>query len=188
MTLKGGEASKCYACGATKRATYLPITDIKTTEVLDVMILSQTMLSTMQENELKKLLIFADGRQDAAFQASWMSERSKRFHLRFQAKKVLDSFDGELDKALSYDGFVSRLVLKAEENYIYPGGSFKKDELNKRIRWFLIDEIASARQRNSIENLGMCKVVYDGIESNDFFEEWALKLGTSAEKSLPSIS
>jgi len=28
----------------------------------------------------------------------------------------------------------------------------------------------------------MCKVVYDGIESNDFFEEWALKLGTSAEK------
>ena len=182
IELKGGEASKCYACGATKRATYLPITDIKTTEVLDVMILSQTMLSTMQENELKKLLIFADGRQDAAFQASWMSERSKRFHLRFQAKKVLDSFDGELDKALSYDGFVSRLVLKAEENYIYPGGSFKKDELNKRIRWFLIDEIASARQRNSIENLGMCKVVYDGIESNDFFEEWALKLGTSAEK------
>jgi hypothetical protein len=41
------------------------------------MILAQTMLSSMNEEELKKILIFADGRQDAAFTSSWMSEGYK---------------------------------------------------------------------------------------------------------------
>ena len=175
--LKNGESEKCYACGSTKRSQYLPITEIKTTEVLDVMILAQTMISTMSEQELKKLLVFADGRQDAAFQASWMSERSKRFHLRFLAHKAISEFVGTLDYALGFDGFVATLSQKAEENYIYPSGGFKKDELNKRIRWFMIDEFASSRQRSSLENLGMCKIVYEGL--NDFCDEWSFKFGIS---------
>lgn len=182
-------AEKCQACGMTSRNDYLPITQIRTTEVLDVMILAQTMLSSMNEEELKKILIFADGRQDAAFTASWMSERSKRFYLRFIAHKIIESFESPYDEALSYDGFVSRLSIESETRRIYPGGGFKQDELSKRIRWFLIDEFYSSRQRVSLEQLGMVSVLYDGISNSELseFEEYVDLLGLGSMDELKDI-
>ena len=46
------------------------------------------MLTMMSEPTLRKLLIFADSRQDAAFQAGWMDERAKRFRLRHIAYQI----------------------------------------------------------------------------------------------------
>ncbi len=88
-----GHMSQCPACGTYDRGgkdfrrtrTIIPA---RSRDVGDVTILSQSMLSAMPEEKLRKLLIFADNRQDAAFQAGWMEERGKRFRMRHASPAV----------------------------------------------------------------------------------------------------
>lgn len=82
MRAFAGEPKTCAACGAPNWTRSPTISGTTNAAVQDVMILAQSMLTAMQEPAMRKLLIFADNRQDAAFQAAWMEERSKRLRLR----------------------------------------------------------------------------------------------------------
>lgn len=192
MNLYDDKITKCPSCSALIRAGhYNMITDIYSPEVLDVMILGQSMISAMPERTLQKLLIFADGRQDAAFQAAWMNARSKRFNVRYINYKVIDEFKSDFDRAMPLDKLVSRLSEETIKQGVFSDTGFKKEELNKRIRWFLIDEFMSQRQRSSLEKLGLVSVVYDGIninnKHNDFFKLWASRLGVDAESLVNTV-
>ena len=44
----------------------------------------------------KKLIIFADSRQDAAFQAGWMQDHARRIRLRHMMHSVIDASDSRL--------------------------------------------------------------------------------------------
>ena len=52
---------------------------VRATNVADVHVMTQDMA---HHAERKRLLVFADNRQDAAFQAGWMKDHARRFRLR----------------------------------------------------------------------------------------------------------
>ncbi len=164
----------CRACGSTKT-----VSGTRSAEVADVNTLAESMLSAMDEPTLRKLLIFSDNRQEAAFQAGWMKERSRRHELRHLLYVIVQ----EADEPLSLDALVNRLVDRAEEHRVLEVGHTQDDlkRAQMRVRWFLLQEFASMRERRgSLETLGLARVEYDGLTADadrEFFGRWADAFG-----------
>ncbi|MCG2766883.1 MAG: DEAD/DEAH box helicase [Anaerolineae bacterium] len=167
VTAFPGPLSKCYACNSSKT-----VTGTRSAEVGDVAMLAQFMLASMTEKRMQKLLIFADNRQDAAFQAGWMDERSKRFRLRHLLYQALHESP---DKNWSLDDITEHLLGEAEAQEVLAFEN-REDEA-KRIRWFLLEEFASPQQRrSSLEALALAEVTYEGLSdasSDSMFEKWS---------------
>lgn len=164
----------CKACGSTKS-----VSGTRSAEVADINTLSESMLSAMDEPTLRKLLVFSDNRQEAAFQAGWMKERSRRHELRHLLYTIVQ----EADEPQSMDALVNQLVDRAEENRVLEVGH-TEDDLRKaqmRVRWFLLQEFASmAGRRGSLETLGLARIEYEGLTEDadaDFFGRWAESFG-----------
>lgn len=193
MALFEGDMKYCPSCSTSiMRGSYNMISEIRSVEVSDVMIIGQSMLSAMPEKELQKLLIFADSRQDAAFQAAWMNMRSKRFNMRYLNYTAIKNFKSEFDNAISFDKMVSLLTDEAFNVGIYKDSGFNKEAVNKKIKWFLIDEYVSTRQKSNLERIGLVSVVYYGLNENyegdAFIKEWAQKLRVTEEKVINTIT
>ena len=71
----------------------------------DVHILAQAMINAAPEGH-KKLICFADSRQDAAFQAGWMQDHARRIRLRHMMYQVIAE-DGQ---SLAIDAITDRLM------------------------------------------------------------------------------
>lgn len=173
----------CRACGAVKRGESEVVRTTKSPDVSDITILAQSMLSAMPEKTLQKLLIFADNRQDAAYQAGWMEERSKRFRLRHLLYKILEESPEDIWR---FDKLSVRLLEEAQKEGILRRRAYQKmdDPEPMRVRWFLLEEFATNQQRrSSIENLGLARVYYEGLEKIDseFFNQWAERFGVEPE-------
>lgn len=176
---------RCIACGATDRGGFPPVRASKTFTVSDVTILSQSLLTAMPERSLQKLLVFADNRQEAAFQAGWMEERSRRFRLRHLLYRILHQ---ETSRIWTVQSLTEQIIEEGQAEGILPAITYERRDQETRIKWFLLEEIASHQQRrSSVENLGLAKVSYDGLsmEANPrYFMEWAQKLGVAPENLL----
>lgn len=74
-----GKLTRCVSCGAAGRrfsGNYRePARPVRATTVADVHVLAQSMI---HRAERRRLLVFADNRQDAALQAGWMQDRRSR--------------------------------------------------------------------------------------------------------------
>ncbi|MBU0610323.1 MAG: hypothetical protein KKI08_20750, partial [Armatimonadetes bacterium] len=183
VTVRGffGGLNKCAACGAPNWTLAKTISGTRSSAVQDVMILAQSMLTAMQEPAMRKLLIFADNRQDTAFQAGWMEERSKRLRLRHLLYRLLEE---DPTRPWGLEPLTTRLLDVAQEEGILSYSAHLDEALLKRVRWFLLQEFASMRERRgSLETLGLARVGYAGLvvdEDPDFFERWALTFGLQA--------
>lgn len=168
-----GEPKTCAACGAPNWTLARTISGTRSRAVQDVMILAQSLLTAMQEDSMRKLLIFADNRQDAAFQAGWMKERSKRVWLRHLLYQILNT---EPSRAWSLEDLSWQLLAEGQAHGIVAIDSSSDDKEHRRIRWFLLQEFASRRdRRGSLETLGLATVVYPALTveaDRDFFERW----------------
>jgi hypothetical protein len=169
----------CRSCGARNQEGSPLVTYMGSQEVYDVMILAQTMLSVMPESDLRKLLIFADSRQDAAFQAGWMESRSFRFRVRHLAYQILDQ---HRDHAFTFNDLVDRIDDLAVETGFIPAHGEQHDEHMVKIRWMLLEEFSAAterQRRNSLEQIGLARIDYDGVRPEHmgaFAEQWATRL------------
>src|SRR5262249_21984463 len=78
-----GFLSSCLSCTSKGRPMGRryrePMRPVRAVNVSDVHVLAQDMV---HHAERKRLLLFADNRQDAAFQAGWMKDHARRFRLR----------------------------------------------------------------------------------------------------------
>ena len=78
-----GQLTTCLSCNApgSERpgAWREPARPVRAVTVADVHVLAQNIV---HRSERKRLLVFADNRQDAAFQAGWMRDHARRFRLR----------------------------------------------------------------------------------------------------------
>ncbi|MBU1238849.1 DUF1998 domain-containing protein [Myxococcota bacterium] len=146
-------------------------------------IIAQAMLSGMSEPDLQKLITFVDNRQDAAFQAGWMEDRSKRFQLRHILYRILAQESG---KCWALSPLVARMIDEGISQGIFVGKSADYQEDEKRVRWFLIEEFAQqAQRRRNLENLGLVETIISGIGVNDwpeFYSAWSKVLGHSPEE------
>ncbi|NMC72417.1 MAG: DEAD/DEAH box helicase [Myxococcales bacterium] len=183
VVLHQGEMKTCLACGTAAKGYEEIVTPARSSEVADVTILAQSMLTAMREESLRKLLVFSDNRQDAAFQAGWMEERSRRFRLRHLLYKVLDS---DRERVWSLEKLTERIVDLAKQQKVLKVGAWDDEDSFTRVRWFLLEEFASTGQRRgSLETLALAEVRVRGIdvaEMDGFYGRWAPKLRVRPEE------
>lgn len=180
-----GQLTRCLSCGTpgrTRGSGYRePARPVRAVNVADVHVLAQEML---RYAERKRLLIFADNRQDAAFQAGWMRDHARRFRLRaLMAERIeagtisVGDLVAELDKRLDEDDPLSRALLPEvwEQHPKDSEAHAHSDERKYYLRTQVMREVATGvKQRIGLEPWGRMCVDYDGLTAEvSFIREWA---------------
>lgn len=184
-----GVLKSCVACQTPAR--YVggrlrePARPVRAVSVSDVHVLAQSM---MHLSERPRLLVFADNRQDAAFQAGWMRDHARRFRLRTlvaqqiaTGRSSLSDIVHGLDDLMAQDTELSAALLPEVWRAVpFEDNSTKHAEERRYfLRIHLIRELAtSTRQRLGLEPWGRIRVSYSGIdEALPFVQSWAERLG-----------
>ncbi len=171
-----GLLSQCLSCKSNLRpiGTRLrePARPVRATNVADVHVLAQDMV---QHAERRRLLVFCDNRQDAAFQAGWMKDHARRFRLRsLMAEAIAGGPQSvgdlalHLDKALERDEALSRALIPEVWQVARKEGSGGEHERQRRkfLRIQVLREVTvSSRNAVGLEPWGRMRVEYQGLES-----------------------
>ncbi len=188
-----GQLSSCVSCtskGRPQGSGYRePMRQVRAINVSDVHVLCQDMV---HHAERKRLLLFADNRQDAAFQAGWMKDHARRFRLRSLMAEVLKDKPlsaGDLiyalDELLGKDDQLSRVLLPEVWRFVPKSGHLATHnrERVKFIRIQVLRELTmAANQQLGLEPWGRMKVDYLGLDPGAaFMQKWANTLGIPPE-------
>ncbi len=186
-----GYLSSCLACGArggNRAGGYRePARPVRATTVSDVHVLGQNMLLHGHE---ERLLVFADNRQDAAFQAGWMRDHARRFRIRSLMLEKLNNGPitiGDLaawmDERLHNDRALSEALIPEVWRIYRPEAAPQKhrDEMRYFLRILVLRELTTGiRQRIGLEPWGRLRVDYRGLTPElPFIKKWATVAGVS---------
>ena len=189
-----GMLASCLSCGATGHrsgAHYRePARAVRAINVSDVHVLTQDMV---HHAERRRLLVFCDNRQDAAFQAGWMKDHARRFRLRaLMAEGIkprpcsVGDLVAWLDDRLESDETLSRALLPEVWQVARREGAGGRhaQERRKYLRFQVLREVAlSSRQALGLEPWGRMKVEYEGLDASlPWVQDHAHGLGMSAER------
>ena len=189
-----GMLASCLSCGATGHrsgAHYRePARAVRAINVSDVHVLTQDMV---HHAERRRLLVFCDNRQDAAFQAGWMKDHARRFRLRaLMAEGIkprpcsVGDLVAWLDDRLETDETLSRALLPEVWQVARREGAGGRhaQERRKYLRFQVLREVAlSSRQALGLEPWGRMKVEYEGLDASlPWVQDQAHRLGISAER------
>ncbi len=195
-----GNLSSCLSCGARGkpmgRRFREPIREVRAVNVSDVHVLAQDMV---HHAERKRLLLFADNRQDAAFQAGWMKDHARRFRLR---SLMADAMKGvsvnigdmtmKISEQLEQNEALSRALIPEVWRAVPMEGTggMHEDERLHFLRIQVLREVTTAaNQQIGLEPWGRMKVTYRGLEpSARFVQTWSQKLKIPPEDLLAGIS
>ena len=185
-----GVLHSCVACQAPGRrpsgGRYRePARPVRAVSVSDVHVLAQSMLHL---SERPRLLVFADNRQDAAFQAGWMRDHARRFRLRALMSQAIPASGASigdvaqhLDAVLEADRELSRALIP-EVWQVAPqedAGVKHREERLYFLRLQALREIATGvKQRLGLEPWGRLRVEYVGLDADhEVITRWAKRLG-----------
>lgn len=191
-----------YSRGAAARRYKDPFRAIREVQVANVHVLAQDMLNQADEQG-RRLIVFADNRQEAAFQAGWMRDRARRYRFRQVLYQTLvqdkkwSSADPQNRPDISLGSIVDRLFNRLKENVnearllapevfqdqIVESFSRKvEDELRRFLVIQVMREIsASYKTRASLEAWGRLHVHYAGLTSkHDGVQNLAARYNLSA--------
>jgi ATP-dependent helicase YprA (DUF1998 family) len=183
-----GNLSSCISCGARGRSMGRrfrePMRPVRAVNVSDVHVLAQDMV---HHAEHKRLLLFADNRQDAAFQAGWMKDHARRFRLRrlmADAMKEGPVSIGDMvvkvDDELDRDDGLSRALVPEVWRVVPKEGSggTHEDERRHFLRIQVLREVTTAaNQQVGLEPWGRLRVTYRGLDSGArFVQKWSHQL------------
>lgn len=188
-----GYLTRCLACGANGRrlgSHYRePARPVRAITVSDVHVLAQNML---QHAERRRLIIFADNRQDAAFQAGWMQDHARRYRLRaLMFERIMNgpTSVGDLvtwlDKKLDEDDALSMALIPEVWRVARKeqAGTTHADERRYFLRIQVLREATNGlRQRIGLEPWGRVLVRYLGLDAEHaFFQRWSHAAGCSPD-------
>jgi hypothetical protein len=189
-----GSLGRCVACGTGGRRSggryWEPARAVRAVHVADVHVLAQSML---QHAERRRLLVFTDNRQDAAFQAGWMQDHARRFRLRALmhdevrgTRLSVGDIVQRLDRRLDDDDDLSRALIPEvwAVQRKEPTGQVHQEERRRFLRIQVLRELTtSPKQRLGLEPWGRIRVDYHDLEPTlPFVATWAARLGIPAER------
>lgn len=192
--------TSCLACGARggdRPGTYRePARPVRATTVSDVHVLAQNMLL---HGDQERLLVFADNRQDAAFQAGWMRDHARRFRIRSlmlerlnQGAVTVGDLAAWLEDRLDNDRPLSESVLPEVWRLYRPDSEPIRHAEERRllIRILVLREVTTGvRQRIGLEPWGRMRVDYAGLSADlPFFQRWAPIAGISPAELLDGVA
>ena len=177
----------CQAPGKRPRGGHYrePARPVRAVSVSDVHVLAQSM---MHLSERPRLLVFADNRQDAAFQAGWMTDHARRFRLRALMSQQIPEGGATigdvvyaLDALLEKDRPLSRALLP-EVWQVVPfdeSGTKHREERLYFLRIQILRELAvGVKQQLGLEPWGRLRLDYRGLSADlPFVQTWAPVLG-----------
>jgi len=189
-----GVLHSCVACQAPGRrpggGRYRePARPVRAVSVSDVHVLAQSMLHL---SERPRLLVFADNRQDAAFQAGWMRDHARRFRLRALMSQAIPRTGvsigdvvQQLDAILESDRELSRSLIP-EVWQVAPqeeAGIKHREERVYFLRLQVLREIATGvKQRLGLEPWGRLRIEYLGLDpEHAVIRTWAQRLGCESQ-------
>ena len=195
-----GVLHSCVACQAPGKRPMggryrEPARPIRAVGVSDVHVLAQSMVHL---SERPRLLVFADNRQDAAFQAGWMRDHARRFRFRaLMAQQIREGGTSvgdvvyAMDEILEKDRELSRALLPEVWQVVpFDESSTKhRDERLYFLRIQVLRELATGvKQRIGLEPWGRLKVGYEGLSQDlPFVTQWAPALGVSVDALVEGI-
>ena len=190
-----GYLTSCLSCGSNGRVvngSYRePTRPVRAVTVADVHVLTQDMV---HQAKRRRLLVFCDNRQDAAFQAGWMKDHARRFRLRaLMAEGIkedpgssIGDLTGYLEDRMERDEALSRALLPEVWRVARREGSGGRHvrERRKYLRIQVLREATlSSRQALGLEPWGRIEVKYEGLSaSHRWVQEQANRLGMSADR------
>jgi DEAD/DEAH box helicase/Helicase conserved C-terminal domain/MrfA Zn-binding domain len=186
-----GVLSRCVSCRTSGRRVggrfWEPAREVRAVAVADVHVLAQSMLHHAHR---QRLLVFADNRQDAAFQAGWMQDHARRFRLRGLMHERIRSgplsigdLVAHLDRVLDADDDLSRALIpevwavQRKES----GGVEHQQERRRFLRIQVLRELTTGvRQRIGLEPWGRILVHYQGLgEQTPLVQRWTPVVGVT---------
>lgn len=196
-----GLLHSCVACQAPGRrprgGKYRePARPVRAVGVSDVHVLAQSM---MHLSERPRLLVFADNRQDAAFQAGWMRDHARRFRLRALLSQQIPDTGASigdivyaLDALMEKDRELSRALLP-EVWQVVPfdeSGTKHREERVYFLRIQVLREVATGvKQRLGLEPWGRIRVAYSGLDASmPLVVKWAPILRLEPEALVEGIA
>ena len=195
-----GKLPSCVSCkspgGFTGGRYREPIRPVRAVTVADVHVLAQEMI---RHSERPRLLVFADNRQDAAFQAGWMKDHARRFRLRalmwermMHGPVSVGDLVAHLDEKLNDDDGLSRALIPEvwEVEPKSTTGVKHADERKYFLRIQVLRELTTGvKQRIGLEPWGRLQVTYAGLSADDaFITEKAQQYDIAPELLLQGIS
>ncbi|MFC1743114.1 DEAD/DEAH box helicase [Candidatus Riflebacteria bacterium] len=187
-----GYLSRCLCCGSSGRLLggrfREPARTVRAITVADVHILAQEMLNHASR---KRLLVFTDNRQDAAFQAGWMKDHSRRFQLASlmdrkiqQGPVTIGDLSAYLDDLLQKDEELSRSL--APEVWGVYGKSYPQKHAQQRLIFLRIQVLreltGGMKQRKGLEAWARVCVHYEGLKAdNPKIQNWAAEFKIPAD-------
>ena len=195
-----GYLTQCLACNAPGRSlggSYRePARPVRAVAVSDVHVLAQNML---QHAERRRLVVFADNRQDAAFQAGWMQDHARRYRMRSlmyerinEGRTSVGDLVAWLDKRLDEDDALSQAIMP--EVWRVSRKEMAGEEHSVERRYFLriqvLREVANGlRQRIGLEPWGRMVVDYLDLDAEHaLFRKWAEMAACRPEELLDGVS
>lgn len=194
-----GSLSRCLTCQSSGRMVMgryrEPARPVRAVPVADVHVLAQSMI---HRAERRRLLVFADSRQEAAFQAGWMRDHARRFRLRSLLTEVLPAEGASVGDLVAWmanlldaDDELSRgLIPEVWDVQRKERAGIEHSRLRSQyLRFFVLRElVTTARQRIGLEPWGRIQVEYVGLETSaPFVTEWAAKLGVEPQAMLDGV-
>jgi hypothetical protein len=200
----GPSLSACPSCSSTSfrigGREIEPARKIRAVTVADVHILAQAMINAAPEGH-KKLIVFADSRQDAAFQAGWMQDHARRIRLRHMMHQVI----AESGQSLPLEAITDRLMelFRKDQGLIdallpeltgdEAAATFGQNRwvpVLKALRYMVLREFTTGvRRTDCLEAMGLVRIVYDGLNAGSKgIQELAETLGISPEGSVEAVS
>ena len=149
----------------------------------------------------KKLIIFADSRQDAAFQAGWMQDHARRIRLRHMMHQViaqdgsplpLDAITDKLMERFRKDQNLIDILLPELTGEEAPAvfGHNKWVPVYKSLRFMVLREFTTGvRRTDCLESMGLAQVVYEGVNpQSKGLRQWAEVMELSPEEAVEAIN
>ncbi len=203
MDVIGDEMTSCPSCGSISRRIgnrlIEPAKPVRAVEVADVHILAQAMINAAPQGH-KKLVVFADSRQDAAFQAGWMQDHARHIRLRHLMYEILKGKNEPLKiEEITYE---LRTRFKNDKSLIqslFPeltgdsgmafGPNLMKN-VHTVLRYMVLREFTnSVRTRVCLESLGLAKIEYEGLNAEQSsVANWCNSAELSKEEGVEAIS
>ncbi len=170
--------------------------EIKAITAPDIHILAQSMIQNL---ERRRLLVFADNRQDAAFQAGWMKDHSRRYRFlnltQAELKKghaALGDIVHDLDNLFDRDKKLSFSLLREVWEYapFNDSPNNHRKERSTYIRLQLLRELTRpARDAQGLEAWGRLCVRYKGLDTDQLWtRDWAFALHIPPEELINDCS
>lgn len=188
-----GRLRRCRVCDASGRENYgqyrEPAKPLRASNVAEVHVLCQNMLHYAAR---KRLIVFADNRQDEAFQAGWMRDHARRYRLRAIIREMLQD-NPKSPGDLIYD-LIERLELDDElSEALLPelwehARKREEEETHRRFRRFAMSALIAReltvgpRQSIGLEPWGRLRVDYRGLSTEmEFIQQWSARLDVAPD-------